>query len=72
MSDLPLCERCQHRSDSRARVQEFIKIQISHGESPPFAGMVCDPAPKHECKVHEGYGRPVESRAECRDFEAMS
>lgn len=65
---MSLCEKCQHRADSRARVAEFQLInmdRIAAGE--PVR--VCDPAPKYECKLHDGYGGPNESRERRDDYK---
>jgi len=54
-----LCEACRYRAESRRRVEERKGRPI------------LDPAPRAECKLHEGYGvEPAESLARCRDFEA--
>lgn len=54
-----LCEGCKHRAESIDRVKKW-QERGSHG-------MVCDPAPKVECKDHDGYGREG-SRTYCDDF----
>lgn len=58
---VPLCERCQCRSNSRANARWWSESGC--------LGVPIDPAPRHECKDHEGYGiDPPRSRVECRDF----
>lgn len=65
-----LCETCQHRADSIARVNRAIK------EFKPSSNddvcVVCDPAPRAECKRHSGYGHKTESRDVCRDYQPIS
>lgn len=68
MDDVSLCEGCEHRSESRRRVQRFIDLRLSRGESAPFKGLPNDTAPKAECKQHELYGYEVGTRIVCRDF----
>jgi len=64
-----LCEGCFHRHDSRRRVEEHIQMKLERGETPPFKGIVCDPAPKAECKDHEGYGvNPPGTKTSCCDY----
>ena len=54
---MSLCYSCKYRAESIERCRKWSGV-----------GMVCDPTPKSECKRHEGYGHPVESRDVCRDF----
>lgn len=56
-----LCETCRHRADSIAKVARW--------RAKGAQGMPCDPAPKVECKDHEGYGLSG-SRKFCEDYEA--
>lgn len=56
---MSLCFTCKYRAESIERCRKWSGV-----------GMVADPAPKAECKRHEGYGHPVESRDVCRDYEA--
>lgn len=56
-----LCETCRHRADSIANVTRW--------RSKGARGMPCDPAPKVECKEHEGYGLSG-SRKFCEDYKA--
>lgn len=55
-----LCETCKHRAESIKNVLRWLK-KGGHG-------LPCDPAPKAECKYHEGYGRENETRTNCRDY----
>lgn len=59
MSEKGICDSCKHRADS---IENVKKWRERGGE-----GMVCDPAPKVECKDHEGYGRYA-TKISCRDF----
>jgi hypothetical protein len=59
------CFSCQHRVDSIARVKRYRE------RNPEGGGMVCDPAPKYECKRHSGYGMKDETKIECRDYWPM-
>jgi len=56
-----LCDRCQHRADSRAR------CAAHRGQH----GIICDPAPRAECKRHEGYGRTPWSKEVCDDYQEI-
>ena len=60
-----LCDRCQHRLGSRLAVEQYRRL------NPGRTGLINDIAPKAECKLHEGYGRPVENKKVCRDFAAL-
>ncbi len=60
-----LCEQCYYREQSRRNCREFLKI------NPDGKGMVCDPAPKVECKDHELYGREVKNKIVCWDFRLL-
>jgi len=65
-----LCETCQHRADSIARVIRALEDFKPTNDSDVC--MVCDPAPKAECKRHPGYGHKTESRDVCRDYQPIS
>jgi hypothetical protein len=54
-----LCETCQHRFDSIARVVKW--------RERGSVGMVCDPAPRAECKDHDGYNRSG-TKEFCTDY----
>lgn len=58
-----LCDRCRHRADSIANCKEY----LATGKT----GMICDPAPKYECKQHKLYGREDYQKKACSDFEPM-
>ena len=55
-----LCGTCRHRAESIERVKKW---QERGGK-----GMCCDPAPRAECKDHEGYYRAVGTKYFCRDY----
>lgn len=64
-----LCARCFYRADSRRRCVEFAQLPRAPGVP---RGLVCDPAPRAECKRHEGYGHvPAETRAACCDSRSL-
>ena len=58
-----LCFNCVHRRDSITMVAKH----IARGNR----GIVLDPAPRHECKEHEGYGRAPKSLETCSDFYSI-
>lgn len=59
-----LCSRCMYRKESIEAMAQW--------KAANYDGMLCDPAPKAECKRHRGYGvRPPETRAKCRDFKPV-
>ena len=56
-----ICFSCRHRVDSIKRVVDW--------RNRGGKGMVCDPAPKAECKRHNGYtGNDDETREYCQDY----
>ena len=58
-----LCDYCIERQNSIHRVEEFLE------RNPDGKGIVCDPAPKAECKWHKSYGYDNDSqKSRCRDF----
>lgn len=68
-----LCERCRHRAESRARVAQYLDMHETRGTTPgATGGMICDPAPKAECKYHQGYNYLNSgNRAACQDFQDL-
>lgn len=62
MGEDGLCDDCQHRANSQKAVAEYMQ------RNPEGGGLVNDIAPKAECKLHRGYGRPIENKGACRDF----
>jgi hypothetical protein len=54
-----LCETCRHRDESI----ECVRKWRERGGK----GIVCDPAPRVQCKDHEGYGREG-TREYCQDY----
>lgn len=70
-----LCERCVERHRSRLnciRAGERTIERMRKGANVESLGIISDPAPKHECKRHEGYQDCAETREVCRDFEALA
>lgn len=68
MADSPLspCFSCQHRHDSKRRVEDWRATGATRGP-------VLDPAPHVECKDHPGYGvEPEASRPACEDWRAVA
>lgn len=58
------CFTCQHRADSKRRVENWLATGATRGP-------VLDPAPHAECKDHPGYGvTPEASRPACEDWRA--
>jgi len=61
-----LCKTCFYRNDSIRRVKEYIK------RNPAGEGMVCDPAPKAECKWHTLYGEEENyQKTACFDYKEL-
>ena len=58
-----VCFHCVYRAESIKAVEDW-RARNSVG-----VGIVNDTAPKAECKLHEGYGRPNETKIECREFK---
>lgn len=52
-----LCNKCHFRADSRKRAADAT-----------VGNPILDPAPRAECKRHEGYGHPLINLTECWDF----
>jgi len=60
-----LCEQCYYREKSRQACEEALKI------NPSDDGIVCDPAPRAECKEHKLYGKEIKNKIVCEDFRLL-
>jgi len=69
ISNKGLCESCKYRAESIKAAHKFI---VRGGLQDPNS-IVCDPAPKAECKHHRWYGyHEDESKSFCRDYFSVT